>query len=180
MKRFFAICLSVLMILLVGCNDSKPSTSKKPTTESSKTQTSSDVMSDDVSSDSNSVSNDNSSVLDNTSVNSSVTSSDSNSVSSNTEDTSSNTEDTSSNSNSSSSNTSSNNATSKDDKGEQEIIPTGNTANLMNPQVGGSDKQANDLRKKILNAKDKLKIFLRMDRLIMTDYHPKLHGLPMR
>ena len=58
MKRFLVIGLAVLMTLLVGCNDAKPSTTKKPTTDNSKIQTSSDDKPDDeVNSDSNIISN---------------------------------------------------------------------------------------------------------------------------
>lgn len=131
MKRFLVICLAVLITLLVGCNDAKPSTTKKPTTDNSEIQTSSDDKpEDEVSSDSNNISNNTSSESSSNSLNSSSTSSDS----------------------------SSNNESSVLDKGIQEIIPTGNTANLMNPQIGGSDEQADALRNKILNAKDTLKI----------------------
>ena len=42
MKRFLVICLAVLITLLVGCNDAKPSNTKKPTTDNSEIQISSD------------------------------------------------------------------------------------------------------------------------------------------
>lgn len=116
MKRFLLVCLAVLMTLLVGCNDAKPSTNKKTANDNSKIQTTTDDNSEDEdNSDLNTVSDE------------------------------------------ISSNEDSNNGFAED-KGIPEIIPTGNTANLMNPQVGGSDAQAEALRNKILNSKDNLKI----------------------
>lgn len=40
----------------------------------------------------------------------------------------------------------------------KEIIPTGNTAQLLNPQKGGADKEAETLRQEILNTEDTLTI----------------------
>lgn len=39
-----------------------------------------------------------------------------------------------------------------------EVIPTGNTAQLLNPQKGGADAEAEALRQEILNTKDNLNI----------------------
>ena len=130
MKRFFVICLAVFMTLLAGCSDTEPSSAKKPTADNSEIQTSSDDQpKEEISSDPETIS-------DNISSFSSDNSSDSNSDASDLND----------------------NKNAFEKKGTREIIPVGNTANLMNPQVGGSDAQANALRKKILNAKDNLKI----------------------